>query len=82
MPLHDIRLRFKVNNIWTTIATNHPELEPNAKSKDISLEPLETHNLTIKTTIHHTDIVSVIIACSLNPVAVDLKGLVYRNHYL
>jgi hypothetical protein len=61
--LHDIRFRFRVNNIWTVISTNHPELRPNAVSKDISLEPLETHNLTIKTTIHHTDTVSVIVAC-------------------
>jgi hypothetical protein len=72
--LHDIRFRFRVDNIWTVISTNHPEFKPNDFSKDISLEPLETHDLTIKTTIHHTDTVSVIVACSLNPVAADLKG--------
>jgi hypothetical protein len=72
--LHDIRFRFRVDNIWTT-ATNHPELRPNGVSKDISLEPLETHNLTIRTTIHHTDTISVIVACSLHPVAADLKGI-------
>ena len=38
--LHDIRLRFKVDNIWTTITTNHPELEQNDISKDISLDPI------------------------------------------
>jgi len=75
--LHDIQFRFKVDNIWNTITTTHPELEPNAKNKDISLELLETHNLTIKTTVHHTDTVSVIIACSLNPVAADINGLVF-----
>ena len=80
--LHDIRFRFKVDSIWTTIATNHPELEPNAKSKDIFLEPIMTHDLTIKTTIHHTDTVSIIVACSLNPVAVDLKGLVRLSNAL
>ena len=73
--LHDIRFRFRVDNIWTVISTNHPELRPNEVSKDISLESIVTHDLTIKTTIHHTDTVSVIVACSLNPVAVDLKGL-------
>ena len=80
--LHDIRFRFRVDNIWTVISTNHPELEPNAKSKDISLEPLETHDLTIKTTIHHTDTVSVIVACSLNPIAADIKGLVRLSNAL
>jgi|SRR6188472_273296 len=80
--LHDIRFRFKVDNVWNTITTIHPELEPNAKSKDISLEPIVTHDLTIKTTIHKTDTVSVIIACSLNPVAVDQKGLVRLSNAL
>ena len=73
---------YKVDNIRTTITTNHPELAPNAKSKDISLDPLETHGLTIKTTIHHTDTVSVIVPCFLNPVAVDLKGLVRLSNAL
>jgi hypothetical protein len=80
--LHDIRFRFRVDNIWNTITTYHPELEPNVKSKDISLEPLETHNLTIKTTIHHTDTVSVIVGCSLNPVAADINGLVRLSNAL
>ena len=66
--LHDIRFRFKVDNIWTVISTNHLELRPNEVSKYISLEPIVTHGLTIKATIHHTDTVSVIVACSLNPV--------------
>ena len=80
--LHDTRFRFKVDNIWTVISTNHPELKPNEVSKDISLDPLPTHDLTIKTTIHHTDTVSVIVACSLIPVAADLKGLVRLSNAL
>jgi hypothetical protein len=80
--LHDIRFRFKVDNIWTAITTNHPELKPNDVSKDITLDPISTHDLTIKTTIHHTNTVSVIVACSLNPVAVDIKGLVRLSNAL
>ena len=80
--LHDIRFRFRVDNIWTVMSTNHPELRPNDISKDISLEPIVTHDLTIKTTIHHTDTVSVIVACSLNPVAADIKGLVRLSNAL
>ena len=80
--LHDIRFRFKVDNIWTVISTNHPELKPNEVSKDILLDPLLTHDLTIKTTIHHTDTVSVIVTCSLIPVAADLKGLVRLSNAL
>jgi hypothetical protein len=80
--LHDIRFRFKVDKIWTTIATNHPELERNDFSKDVMLNPIITHDLTIKTTIHHTDIVSVIVTCSSNPVAADIKGLVRLSNAL
>jgi len=80
--LHDIRFRFRINNIWTVISTTHPELELNAKSKDIFLEPIVTHDLTIKTTIHHTDTISVIVACSLNPVAVDVNGVVRLSNAL
>jgi hypothetical protein len=48
----------------------------------ISLNPIVTHGLTIKTTIHHTDTVSVIVAYSLNPVAIDIKGLVRLSNAL
>jgi hypothetical protein len=80
--LHDIRYRFKVDSIWTVITNSHPELKPNDISKDIALDPIVTHDLTIKTTIHHTDTVSVIVACSLNPVAVDLRGLLRLSNAL
>jgi hypothetical protein len=80
--LHDIRFRFRVDNIWTIIMANHPELKPNDVSKDIFLDPSATHDLIIKTTIHHTDTVSVMVACSLNPVAVDLKGLLRLSNAL
>ena len=46
------------------------------------MNPLVTHDLTIKTTIHHTDTVSVMVACSLNPVAVDVNGLVRLSNAL
>jgi hypothetical protein len=80
--LHDIRFRFKVDNIWNIVATNHPELKPNEVNKDILLDALLTCDLTIKTTIHHTDTVSVIVGCSLHPVAVDVNGVVRLSNAL
>src|SRR6266487_5202434 len=62
--LHDIRYKFKVDNIWTTIATSHQELKPNDTSKDIALDPVETSGLMIRVTVHHTDTLSVMVACS------------------
>ena len=61
--------RFKVDNIWTVITTNHSELKQNDFSRAISLDPLLTHDLTIKATIHLTYTVSVIVACSQRPSA-------------
>jgi hypothetical protein len=80
--MHDIRFRFKAENIWTVISTNHPEFKPNDISKDIFLEPIVIHDLTIKTTIHHSNTVTIIVACSLNPVVADLKGLVRLSNAL
>jgi hypothetical protein len=74
--IHDIRYRFKVIGIWSIIAANHPELKPNERSKDISLDPIETNNLTIRVVIHHTDMVSVIVGCSMRPVILDIGGLI------
>jgi hypothetical protein len=80
--LHDIRLRFKVDNIWTIIATNNSELKLNKVSKDIALDPIVSHDLSIRVMIHQTDTVSVIVACSLRPVAVDVKGLIRLSNAL
>jgi hypothetical protein len=80
--LHDLRLRLEVDNIWTIIATNNSELKPNKASKDIALDPIVSHNLSIKVMIHHTETVSVIVGCSLRPVAVDVKGLVRLSNAL
>jgi hypothetical protein len=80
--LQDIRYRFKVDNIWTIIATNNLELKLNKVSKDIALDPIVSHDLSIRVMIHHTDTVSVIVACSLRPVAVDVKGLIRLSNAL
>jgi hypothetical protein len=60
---------------------NHPELRPNEVSKDISLEPIVTRDLTIRTTVHHTDTVC---HCwmSLHHVAVDVKRLIRLSNVL
>jgi hypothetical protein len=74
--IHDIRYRYKVIDIWSLISANHPELKPNERSKDISLSLMETDNLTIRVVIHHTDMVSVIVGCSLRPVVLDIEELI------
>jgi|SRR6188472_713206 len=80
--VHDIRLKFKAEGIWSTIRCTHPELIPNEVSKDISLLPIRMHNMEAKTVVHHSDTVSVIVACSMKPVVVDHEGLIRLSNIL
>jgi hypothetical protein len=80
--VHDIRLRFKTEGIWSTIRRTHPELIPNEVSKDISLLPIQMYNMEAKTVVHHSDTVSVIVSCSMKPVVVDHEGLIRLSNIL
>jgi hypothetical protein len=79
--LHDIRLRLKVRGIWSVLATNSA-LKIDAISKDIRLPYLNIKGIVIKTTIHRTDTVSVVVACSYRPVAVDVGGIIKLSNAL
>jgi hypothetical protein len=80
--VHDIRLRFKTEGIWSTVRRTHPELTPNGVSKDISLLPIQAYDMEAKTVVHHSDTVSVIISCSMKPVVVDHGGLIRLSNIL
>ena len=71
--LHDIRLRFKVNGIWSILSS---KLELHPVSKDISLQTWSFNDLIIKTTVHKTNTVSVIVGCSYRSIAVDINGII------
>jgi hypothetical protein len=73
--LHDIRLRFNVEGIWLVVSTNS-SLKLNPVSKDIRLDVQKINDLEIIVTIHHTDIITIIIGCSYTPVAVDVNGVI------
>lgn len=80
--VHDIRLRFDTEGIWSTIRSIHPELVPNEVSKDISPLPIRMHNMEAKPVVHHSDTVSAIVACSMKPVVVDNEGLIRLSNIL
>jgi len=80
--VHDIRFRFKVEGIWSIISAQYPEFPRNETSKDIFLNPLHVNELKVTTTVHHTDTVSVAVACSTNPVIEDCKGIIRLSNAL
>lgn len=54
---------------------SNPILRMNKRSKDIVLSTNKINNLLIGMTVHKTDTISVTVACSLNPVAMNTKRL-------
>lgn len=79
--LHDIHYRFPVPDSWKIIyASNRYSLNP--VSKDISLPPINNNILRLRTTIHHTDTVTVVVGCSSSPVAVTTEDIIRLSNAL
>ena len=63
----------------TTISTSSSHLIKNIdahSNKDITLYDIDLGDHIVKTTIHNTSTVSVIVACTVNPIPIDMFGLV------
>jgi hypothetical protein len=75
--VHDIHLKFHVQDIWTILSSSQSSnYKPDPKSKDIALPVLNVNNLKIRTTIHKTDTVTVVVACSNAPIVTDAAGII------
>lgn len=80
--VHDIRLRFSSHGIYAIASSSISQnaqgcnCTMNTRSKDILFPTWKISNVLIKATIHRTDTVSVMIGCSLNPISLDINGLI------
>ena len=73
--IHDIRLKFRVPNIWKMFSFN--AIFPiNKRSKDIIIPAWSKNNAIVGIMIHKTDLVSVIIGCSSQPIPLDINGII------
>ena len=80
--MHDIRLIFKAKGIWLVLY-NHwnnnyyssQELSMNKYNKDINFSTWKFNDVLIRVTVHKTDTVSIIVACSLRPIPIDYDGI-------
>ena len=54
----------------------------NTRSKDILFPVWNIRDLLIRATIHKTDTVSIMIGCSLNPIALDIPGIIRLTNAL
>lgn len=73
--IHDIRLKFKVPNIWKIFSLN-ANFHKNKRSEDIVIPSWSTENAIIRIVVHKTDVISVIIGCSLQPIPLDANGII------
>ena len=74
--VHDIHLLFHVPDIWKIFAQN-PTYNTlmNTHSKDIILNSEIIDDLKIQAILHHTDKVTVSVACSRLPITLDEQGI-------
>jgi hypothetical protein len=79
--LHDIRLCFKVPQIWSRLSTNST-FTLNPRNKDIRLPGINVDDLFIALTSHRTDTVSVTVGCSYTPIAIDIAGVIRLSNAL
>jgi hypothetical protein len=77
--LHDIHLRFDVEGIWSVLSTT---FRIDSISKDIRLPVWDIRDLSLKTTVHRTDTVSVVVGGSYHPIAVDFNGIIRLSNAL
>lgn len=73
--IHDIHLRFKVPEIWKRLSIN-PAFHINKRSQDISIPSWIKNDTIVRIIIHRTDVVTVIIGCSLQPIPLDVNGII------
>ena len=79
--LHDIRLTFKVSQIWSILSTNST-FRLNPRNKDIRLPGINIDDLFISLTSHRTDKVTVTVGCSYAPIIIDIAGVIRLSNAL
>lgn len=73
--IHDIRLRFNVPRIWQ-ICSLYPDFFRNKRSHDVILPTWKKDNTIVRVIVHKTNVVSVILGCSLSPIPLDANGII------
>jgi hypothetical protein len=75
--VHDIRLTFVAKGIWKHVSSKFP-ICINENNNDVSLKSLQfSDDIIVKITVHHSDTVSIAIACSYRPFVIDIPDILY-----
>ena len=75
--LHNLRLTFSADGIWKVTSAIYPKQANDSHNKDIGLSTWTfLDDIDVSVTIHHTDTVSVAIACTYRPIAVICETII------
>jgi hypothetical protein len=76
--IHDIRLSFICEKLRSILVSSNSDLIKSiddGSNKDVTLKKITLDDITLKITVHNTDRVTVSVACSDNPIPIDLFGV-------
>jgi hypothetical protein len=72
--IHDIHTSFRVQDIWIVVSESK-RFKANEQNKGILLPHINIDGLKITANIHHTNTVTVTVACSKNPISTNLGDI-------
>jgi hypothetical protein len=72
--LHDIHTSFQALDIWQVLSESKRH-KVNERNKGILLPPFNIDGLKLTANVHHTDTVTVTVACSKNPVSTEIDDV-------
>ena len=72
--VHDIHLSFQVLDLWQ-ILSESKRFKVNERNKGILLPPFNIDGLKITANVHHTDTLTVVVACSNNPISTEIADV-------
>jgi hypothetical protein len=73
--IHDIHLKFNVPDIWQICSLNRDFFRIK-RSHDIVIPTWNNDNMMVRIVVHKTNVVSVIVGCSLSPIPLDANGII------
>ena len=83
--VHDIRLIFTCEGLRSILLSTNSDLIKKIDEKDnknITLNDITLHDITLKITVHNTDKVTVMIACSDYPIPLNYIGIIHLSNAL
>ena len=75
--IHDIRLSFSFNHLWSILSASSSSSSSLIKNidvqsnKGITLHDIDLKDHVVKTTVHNINTLSVIVSCTVNPIPIE-----------